>query len=765
MPERKRLFLPFGGGLEREKGVMVTEPTKFEDLRNVILYGGKAQFRKGYSRTCTLVDNLTADLETVLALGPVRAEGAALGIGYDNTSKEAHVNLMGIDGTGPSHIPSSNPNGELFTLGGGATFDPPVVHLADTYNKCFMAHDEPQISARAQTAYYDPNASPQIQLLAADLDGAGSNPVYFRGVTRFLSYLVGWGFGSNTEPDRPDIVRVSLAGDPLLFDARHYFIAGQRNEPVMTCSPAGKLLLAFKETETHEVFGYSPETFGIRPADTLFGCVGSRLAISVAKTVYFWSVQGPRAIGSTGGESTNLALPLDIGGPDPATLVAESDPEEAFATYDAENQVVMFVWGRRVYALSLREPRRDLAWSYYELGANAEPQCSSQFYATQATGGGGTAPTGWPRLGGAAVGPTAPVMANTTMDLEWYNNLANGTEVCEIWIKDVDGTGTWSKHAQPAVDLSAGGPNFVQTYQVTGLSALHEYEVAMRYKAGGQFSPGMTGSNPALWTDPACPGPPECPPSYVAALYTTGTAPTIITRGGDNNGLWERTGAAAAQITVGISIPAGHTGLTMEIQRERKTNGDTGAQNINGMGPPDTADQVVQAMVQIEAAYAAGSTTYVDTAITDTQWHNYRIRFLSPGAAPDSAWSSTVSHWAGPDPCLAGTLILSCVATLVWINAQWQNAVTPVAARTCPTTPPAAHSIEAWYENVTQALPYVLGITKPPFSTNATWAAAGPNDGDVVRVSLRHKTTCSGVDDYSPWILPGFDSCVVGASI
>ncbi|MCL7965373.1 MAG: hypothetical protein M8858_08145 [marine benthic group bacterium] len=766
--DRKRLFLPFGDGLERAKGVMVTEPTQFEDLRNMILWDGKAEFRKGYSRTCVLIDDASADLETVLALSPIRAEGAAIGIGYESVNNRVHANLMGIDGTGPSHIDSGLGNDQVFDLSATATFDPPIIHLADTYNKCFIAHDEPAIAARAQTAYYDPNASPQIQYMTADLDSLGDNPVYFRGVTRFLSYLCGWGFGSDSEPDRPDIVRVSLAGDPLLYDPRHYFIAGQRSEPVMTCKPAGKLLQVFKETETYEIFGYSPETFGIRPADTRYGCVGSRLAVSLAGTVFYWSTQGPRV--TAGGESVDLAMPLDIGGPDPATLVAESDPEEAFADYDAVNRVITFVWGRRVYALSLRSPERR-RWSYYELGANAEPLCSAQFFVTQATGGGGTAPTGWPRVGGAATGPAAPVMGDTTMDLEWYNNLANGTEVVEIWIKDVDGTGTWSKVAQPAVDLSGGGPNYVQTYQVTGLQALHEYEVACRYKAAGQFSPGHTGTSPYdppdQWTDPACPGPPECPPAYVSGLYCTATAPTIVTRSGDNHGLWSREGASAEQIIVDIVIPAGHENLTMTIERERSTWGNTATQNINGMGPPDTSDQTTEARLVVDSAHTAGDSEYVDTAVTGEQWHEYWVKFNSPGAAPDSAYSSPVKHWAGPDAPLSGSQILNCDPTLVWINSTWQNAVTPVDARTCPSVPPAAHSTELWWKNVTQASVWFLGSTKSPYQTNATWAGTPPTPGtgDDIRVAVRHKTTCSGVDDYSGWMLPGYDGDQIGPGI
>jgi len=767
--ERPRLFLPFGDGLERARGVMVTEPTKFEDLRNVILWAGKAEVRKGYERSTIIIDDSSVNMEMCNALGPLRAESAALGCGYNSGNREVHVNLMSILGSGASHLASANPNGELFTLAGGATFEPPVVHMADTYNKSFFAHDEPLISARAQTAYYDPDASPQIQFLTADLDGLGVNPVYFRGVMRYLSYIVGWGFGSDSQADRPDVVRVSIAGQPLDFDRRHWFFAGQRNEPVMVCREAGNVLLVLKETETHEIFGYSPRTFGIRPADKLFGVVGSRLATTVSGTCFFWSVQGPRM--SSGGSSVDLAMPLDIGGPDPATLVAESDPEEAFADYDAVNRVVVFVWGRRVYALSLREPSRP-RWSYYELGAGAEPFCSAQFYSTTATGGGGTAPTGWPRVGGAAIGPPAPVMGDLTMDIEWYNNLANGSEVVEIWLKDVDGLNTWAKVAQPAVDLSAGGPNFEQTYQFTGLKPLHEHEIALRYKAGGQFSPGHTGivpfDPPENWTDPACPGPPECPPAYVNTLYTTATAPSLVTRSGDSYGLWERTSAIAEQITVGITIPAGHGDLVMTIERERKTFGNKATQDIDGMGPPNTADQVTEARVQITAAHPAGDVDYVDTAVTGEEKHFYWVKFNSPGAAPDSAFSPNESFfWAGPDAPIGGSLVLTCNATLIYINSQWQNAATPTEARCCPPVPAAAHYTQNWWYNQTKASIWFLGSTRAPYGTSTSWGATppAPNDGDSVGVSVRHRTNCYGVYDFSAWFLPGLDFCNIGAGV
>lgn len=755
MGERKRLFIPFGDGLERSKGVMVTEPTKFEDLRNVFLFEGKAQIRRGLTQRSVLINKAGANLQSVVALSPLRSEGAAMGVGYQDSNREVHVNRLAIDGTTPLHVASGLANGQLFTLDAAATFIPPFIHAVDSFNKVFFAHDEPELDFRARTKYYDPDASPQLQDLNADLDDTGiENAIKFRGITRFLAYLVGWGFGSDKEPDRPDIVRVSLAGDPLIWDPRHFFVAGQRSEPVITCRGAGRVLEVFKETETHEIFGYSPETFGIRPADTLFGCVGSRLAVTVGQIVFFWSTQGPRM--TQGGESIDLAIPLDIGGPDPAGLVAESNPEAAFADYDHVNRVVMFVWGRRVYALSIRQPEK-LRWSYYEIGPSAESISSAPFFSTLATGGGGIAPTGWPIIQDGST-----VLGTESIQLTWHNNGgpgANGTEIVEVWLKDVDGTGDWFQHSRPAIDLSAGGPNFAQTFTISSLKFLQEYEVSLRYLAAGTVTTGFSDADPALWNDPACPACPDDPPAYRAGLFTIADAVSIISRGSDgNNGLWERSSATAENIEIKFLRLAGQVGVNIEIQRERRTNADTGVQNINGLGAPDTADQIVEAFTVVGNSV---TDSFKDTAVTGEQIHNYKGRFTGPGAAPPGPFGNIVPCFAGPDPPVPGSLGSQCnvsaVPGTIIITASWQNSSTPTAGRSCPVTPPSAHSTEHWGRDKTQgpATWTFLG-TVVPYATFEQSAFVSDIDA---RSAIRHKVFCFGVTDYSSWAAPGFEDC------
>ena len=388
---RRIVTLPYGEGLERSKGVMVVRPQTFDDIRNMFLFDGKAQVRDGILTRSVLHDDQPADLDVTVLLEPLRSLSASVGVGYNRTgtsNREVWLNRMFIDGTGPVDI------GQLGTLGGDATFVPPIIIGADSDNKFFIAHDEPKFSARFPTQVFDPEDFPQLRNLTADLVGNGAfSDVFFRGVVRHLSYIFGWGFGNAEDPVRGDVVRVSNSGNSSVFEDFAFFEAGQQGETVMVCRSAGPSLMVFKETETYEIFGYSPDTFGIRLADSLFGCVGSRLAVSVAGNVFFWSTQGPRV--TTGGPSVDIAVPLDIDGPDPATLVAESEPQDAFAAYDPRTRVVKFVWGRRVYALSIRDPQKP-RWSYYELAETA--QCSGLFFSTQSQAGQGGPPVGAPEI-------------------------------------------------------------------------------------------------------------------------------------------------------------------------------------------------------------------------------------------------------------------------------------------------------------------------------------------------------------------------------
>jgi hypothetical protein len=469
--------LPYGEGLERSKGVMVVRPTSFEDLRNVALFDGKAQVRQGTALRSVLQDDQPVDLDVTVMLEPLRSLSASMGVGYNTTggsNREVWLNRLLIDGTSPVAI------GLLGTLGGDATFVPPIIVGADSDNKMFLAHDEPKFSARFVTQVFDPDDFPQISNLQGDLDGvSGQRDIFFRGVVRHLSYVFGWGYGSFTDPVRGDVLRVSNSGDSKTFEDFAFFEAGQQGETIMVCRSAGPNLLVYKENETYEIFGYSPDTFGIRLADSLFGCVGSRLAVSVAGSVFFWSTQGPRI--SSGGPSLDIAVPLDVGGPDPSGLVAESDPQDAFAAYDPRTRVVQFVWGQRVYALSIRDPDRP-RWSYYELGETA--QCSSLFFVTQSQAGGGGPPVGAPEIDtfDEETRGTLTFVGNANnLETVFINNKLY---VWQTVLTDVDG------NVQIGATAALSAANLIAAVTLTGVPGT-DYALSMTINSDMTAGPGV----------------------------------------------------------------------------------------------------------------------------------------------------------------------------------------------------------------------------------------------------------------------------------
>ena len=740
------ITLPYGEGLERSAGAMVVRPTSFDDLRNVHLRDGKAQARGGLTLASVLQDDGPTDLDVTVMLAALRSEAAAIGVGYNTTggaNREIWANRMTIDGTNPVQV------GQLGTLNAGATFVPPIIVGADSDNRFFFAHDEPLISSRLVTQYYDPGTFPNLNNLQADLDGNGQADVFFRGVVRHLSYVFGWGYGSATDKNRGDVVRVSNSGDSTIFEDFAFFEAGQKGEVVMVCRSAGTSLMVFKETESYEIFGYSPDTFGIRLADSLFGCVGSRLAVSVSGTVFFWSTQGPRL--TSGGPSEDIAVPLDIGGPDPSTLVAESEPQDAFAEYDPATRVVNFVWGQRVYALSIRNPNRP-RWSYYELGETA--QCGGLFFSTQSQAGGGGAPTGAPE------NLTFPNTTPISIDVLFDNISQTGGEAIEVHISSDGGT-TYS-----LVDTVIANDLATQTITVTreqvgpdvNIQPLTDYKFSLRYRRGGLFAPGYTDANPDLW---------DTPTFASQGTETTPAAPLeFVTRSGDNQGVWSREAAGVIQIITNLIIPAGHELLDIEIEREIRANGDSAIQDLGGgTGPPDTADQLDSAFAPLSSE-SPGTTVFTDTAPTVRRFNNYRARFVK--GAEQGSFGSTLSCWAGPDPPLGGSLMCSEGTGIP--EASWTNATTPVDARTCPAVPPAAHSTEAWYKDIDLPTLWLNVATESPFSTGAQpefadFLPSVPLENDDIRIGVRHQTTCFGTTDVSRWSLvvanPNYVLCEV----
>ncbi len=854
---RRIVTLPYGEGLQRSTGVMVVRGTSFDDIRNLFLFEGKAQVRDGIALRSVLQGDLITpeDLDVTVMLAPLRSLAASVGVGYDSVSKELWFNRLDIDGTNPTVI------GSLGTLGGGITFEPPIIIGADSDNKFFLAHDEPNLSARLVTQVYNPGGFPNLAPLTADLDGVnGEQDVFFRGVVRHLSYIFGWGYGSFSDPFRGDVVRVSGSGDATEFEDFAFFEAGQQGETVMVCRSAGPSLMVFKETEAYEIFGYSPDTFGIRLADSLFGCVGSRLAVSVAGSVFFWSTQGPRL--TTGGPSRDIAVPLDIDGPDPATLVAESDPQDAFAEYDPRTRVVQFVWGQRVYALSIRDPNKP-RWSYYELGERA--QCSALFFVTQSQAGGGGPPIGAPEnlvfdeeargiltltavagnnetvlvnnktytfqnvltdvdgnvlagasaqdsvdnliaaivLGaGAGVAYAASMTINSDMTagpgpdpdtLEASGRLGEGYLSNGKPLEETLGSGNWDTSVTVGgigksptffgifidnidplggedieVHLSTNGgvsysfsgdiPSDGQPRQLLQITVenqaggkliqpLTDYKVSLRYRLGGQFSPGYGDMDPDAW-----------PAASQGTTETTALTIALVTRLGNNEGVWDRISEGTTRFTVFVEpLPAGHEEMDIEVFLETQFI-DQDPDQFSGpeRGDPITADALHLTYDRTTPGYPNMIEEVPENNGRPSTGFNpglnlYRFRFSN--GVKKGLFSNTVEVYGGPDMPLRNSLNSLRVfrsffpVPRMLLDVQWSNAqATPDIGRTCPPgdTAPIGHKTQIWMRNASLGLDWTFIAEVDQFATRYQngFLEFPHTFGNEMRVAVRHRVEC-----------------------
>jgi hypothetical protein len=92
-----RIPISFGGGLDRETGVLEMQPGGMEDLRNVHLLTGKLQVRRGFERVMEFTDDLGNEQTDVIGGIAMKGRRAAVYVTYDDVNYK--VNVFVGDGT------------------------------------------------------------------------------------------------------------------------------------------------------------------------------------------------------------------------------------------------------------------------------------------------------------------------------------------------------------------------------------------------------------------------------------------------------------------------------------------------------------------------------------------------------------------------------------------------------------------------------------------------------------------------------------------
>jgi hypothetical protein len=466
---RQTAPIPFGGGLDRDSGIMVVDKSAFSDIRNWHLRYGKMVLRGGNGNTGATFGTAT----DICGIWPIRARAKGAVVTYDFAAVGNGLKLWIVNADGTAPVDTAAP---FFFIGGQSV---PRIIMTDVYGRLFIAHDEPDISKRMSTVVYNLNTG-----AFEGIGGLDGSPI-FRGVTRYLSYLIGWGYGTNADPDRPETLRISLPGQPTVFDPQHYFLVGQQGEPVLACDKAGQVLALKKLSETFQLVGYDRATFGVQPLDGAFGQIAQRLSVSVGNVNYFWSESGPRR--TAGGESEDLAIPLNLLGPAPDPLASGFDTDDAFAYYDHDQREVVFSFGQWQYVLHLSDPSSP-RWGYNQLGVKVG--CAGTFYELAVSTL--AAP---PAIATTLVAHTASTDGSQTWSVS-ISGTPDPTDAVEWWVREKVGTfaNVWVKKF---TELVASRSSWFTT--ISGLWCGEPSDWAIRPSRLGVPGSAYVSADPTLW--------------------------------------------------------------------------------------------------------------------------------------------------------------------------------------------------------------------------------------------------------------------------
>lgn len=696
---RPTMSLVFGGALDRESGLMGGDGMAQADLRNVHRRRGRMQMRLGLFETADF-----GGAEPIAGLA-LQSTGGGIVATYTTGTREVHVWRVDGDGESPELV------GLWFKA--NVTTGRPVVHMAENGGRMFLAHDDPFITRRAPTVFYNMEtdalhpltAEWGNELLAADVVDLGSWAaegqfvLKFRGVIDYLeAYIIGWGYGTRQE-DGPEIVRASVPGlvndeGEVYFDVEHYWVVGARRVPVLSCVPAGDSLLAMKAAETGRIIGDSWLNFGILKADLRFGIAGSRLAINLTGSCYAWSLEGPQV--SQGGPFEDLSLPLDLGGPSPDDLVEEGALEGAFVVYLPVHRELWWVFGSRAYALSLRDPQ-NAGWSYHEFKVPLTG--GFQLYGSGALS---TAPpTGYPEYESA-------VVTVESVRVQWLNHGHIGDETVDVFVRP--DSGAWVRVRSVLVKSGPG----TQEVALEGLAYGTLYDAALRHRRGSVAAPGYEGDDPGLWTATTA-------PLSKGQFTTTIPAPLSLTA------TWSRTSATDEKIDLAWEDPADTELLARRVLR----------------------DDVEIANLAAGVKVLANTNTDTTNPIAGEVEYEYKVRYYTAAAEGINA---IVDAWSGPvEPQGVVHTVLNFVlnpnADYYRYYLQWTLGV--AGALTVIQDDYACSATYALRE--TTAAGAVNSDPTMNVQKNSAQSEVGNEPEWPVSVRLRHELTQFTVLDHSRW--------------
>lgn len=358
-----------GGGLNLADAPEALHDTEARVLDNAVLIGeGRVTSRRGMVQIGTAPG-------PVLSVIPFDTTTATYSYGcvflVHNTAASS---IQLYRGTADGKIGSLE--GTLWTGVSATDFAELEVSHAIVNERLFLCDK----GAKYGLVVFQPHETTTIYTPLFDFDGddaGGTARAYPRLLVAYNNMVLMAGYGSESDPKRPELVHFSYpglvadtegggdAGDPTdvgyptnlsawLFARDDYFMVGTRGVPVTGMGTSRGRLVICNPYSSYLLYGFDRNSFALELLDNERGCLSQRTMVEAHGVFYWWSSKGP--VRWTGGQVEDIWEKIK-------PRLEKIDPENMFAVHVPEFNQVRWYYGETVNGVK-QAPVKAVCFDY-----------------------------------------------------------------------------------------------------------------------------------------------------------------------------------------------------------------------------------------------------------------------------------------------------------------------------------------------------------------------------------------------------------------
>lgn len=311
--------------------------------------------------------NSTSDIE-VLGIWPwtYQQDRAAVAVTRKTTTGACGIRVLDLYGDIAATVSLASPWSSGVAAGARITaaIMYGVVFIVDEAKSLGLVVWDPDDNLGSGSASFQPTFD-------FDLSGGGHAALDARFIVEHMNHLWAFGYGDETDPDRPEIGRFSYlglvddgegagdagvggaTGSTNLFDAEDAVPLATRGEPVVGASSAPGRLVVCTPRRAGVIYGSDRTSWQYRQIDANRGLVATRAIVDADGVAYWMSPRGPCRYAG-GGQVEDLSRKV-------LPRVGAMDTETMFAVESPGQHQIRFYY-KRVDDESASFPNRFIAW-------------------------------------------------------------------------------------------------------------------------------------------------------------------------------------------------------------------------------------------------------------------------------------------------------------------------------------------------------------------------------------------------------------------